>query len=179
MTTLKSARLFVLLLGLALCLAPAAAANDETGPVYDAQSAFEALKSFEGEWKSTPVGGDTSRASTVLYETTANGSSVIKTYGPGTQYEMFSVYHMDGDDLVMTHYCALGNQPKMKFRATGKPGEIYFDFDGGTNFDPAVDAHAHEGSTQVTGADTQSSMSIGHREGKPQPARHSNLVRVN
>ncbi|MEM9404795.1 MAG: hypothetical protein AAGA81_02040 [Acidobacteriota bacterium] len=146
--------------------------------VYDAASAFEALKSFEGEWKSTPVGGDESRASTVVYKVSANGSSVIKTYGPGTKYEMFSVFHMDGDELLMTHYCAVGNQPKMRFRPSDKPGEIYFEFAGGTNFDPAKDGHAHEGSTQVTGTDTQESMAISHREGEAQPPRYSKLVRV-
>lgn len=168
-----------LLLFVTLPLAAASNADKEGAEtVYDATSAFEALKSFEGEWKSTPVGGDESRASTVVYKVSANGSSVIKTYGPGTRYEMFSVYHMDGDELLMTHYCALGNQPKMRFKATDEPGEIYFEFDGGTNFDPAKDAHAHEGSTKVTGTDTQDFMSIAHSEGKPQPPRHSKLVRV-
>ena len=152
--------------------------TEGTETVYDAAAAFEALKSFEGEWKSTPVGGDESRASTVVYKVSANGSSVIKTFGPGTTYEMFSVYHMDGDELLMTHYCALGNAPKMRFRASDKPGEIYFEFAGGTNFDPSKDAHAHEGSTQVTGKDTQESMAIGHRDGEAQPPRYSKLVRI-
>ena len=42
---------------------------------------------------------------------------------PWLEYEMscldHAVYHMDGPDLVMTHYCAAGNQPTMKF----KPGK--------------------------------------------------------
>ena len=176
---MKKTPIGLFLLLASVSLAPAAPAADKPAErVYDAQSAFEALKSFEGEWSSTPKGGDSTRASKVVYEVSANGSSVIKTYGPGSQYEMFSVYHMDGDDLVMTHYCALGNQPRMRFEATGKPGEIYFAFDGGTNFDPKSDAHAHEGSTYVTGADTQEFRSIGWRDGQPQPARHSALRRL-
>ncbi len=164
-----------------LPLASAMASNNdgEIAPVYDAHSAFEALKSFEGEWKSTPVGGDSTRASTVVYKVTANGHSVIKTYGPGSKYEMFSVYHMDGEELKMTHYCAIGNQPKMKFKASDKAGEMFFEFDGGTNFDPNKDAHAHEGLTRVTGSDTQESMSVGYSDGQPQEPRRSTLVRAN
>ncbi len=170
---------FAGLLALAPLTSVMASANDgQTAPVYDAHSAFEALKSFEGEWKATPVGGDDARASTVVYKVSANGHSVIKTYGPGSKYEMFSVYHMDGDQLRMTHYCALGNQPKMKFKASDEPGEMVFEFDGGTNFDPAKDAHAHEGMTRVTGTNTQESMSIGYNDGQPQEPRRSTLVRV-
>ena len=31
----------------------------------------------------------------------------------GTPMEMLTVYNMDGDDLVATHYCVLGNQPRL------------------------------------------------------------------
>ena len=33
---------------------------------------------------------------------------------PGQPMEMLSIYHQDKGDLLMTHYCILGNQPKMK-----------------------------------------------------------------
>ena len=48
-----------------------------------------------------------------LVRTTGGGSAVTETLFPGTAHEMMSVYHMDGDDLVLTHYCAGGNQPRM------------------------------------------------------------------
>ena len=57
---------------------------------------------------------------------------------------MVSVYHLDGDDLRMTHYCAAGNQPRVKLdRVNSKPDELIFAFDGGTNFDPQKDHHIH------------------------------------
>jgi hypothetical protein len=90
---------------------------------------------------------------------------------------MFSVYHMDGDELLMTHYCAIGNAPKMKFEPTGTPGEIAFAFNGGTNFDPNVDAHAHEGKTQVIGPDEVRTQSVGYSEGKPTPPRTFHMKR--
>jgi hypothetical protein len=32
---------------------------------------------------------------------------------PGSEHEMTNVYHLDGNELVVTHYCAAGNQPRM------------------------------------------------------------------
>ena len=57
---------------------------------------------------------------------------------------MVSVYHLDGDDLRLTHYCAVGNQPRLKLdRASSTPDKLIFVFDGGTNLDPAKDMHIH------------------------------------
>jgi hypothetical protein len=58
--------------------------------------------------------------------------------------EMLSVYHLDRDRLLMTHYCALGNQPRMKLNPRKSTAtELAFDFDGGTNLNPHRDAHMH------------------------------------
>jgi hypothetical protein len=55
---------------------------------------------------------------------------------------MLTVYHPDGDDLVLTHYCMLGNQPRMKAEKGQKEGVIRFAFDGGGNMKPN-DKHMH------------------------------------
>ncbi len=31
---------------------------------------------------------------------------------------MITMFHMDGDRLLMTHYCGAGNQPRMKLVAS-------------------------------------------------------------
>ena len=57
---------------------------------------------------------------------------------------MVSVYHLDGDELRMTHYCAAGNQPRLKLdRAKSRPDHLIFAFDGGSNLDPKKDMHIH------------------------------------
>ena len=57
---------------------------------------------------------------------------------------MMTVYHLDGDTLLATHYCAMGNQPVMKLeKATAR--ELSFGFAGGTNLDAAKDVHIHSG----------------------------------
>ena len=108
--------------------------------VFESASAFEALKALEGDWEGSRADGDSSVA--VSYRVTAAGSALIKTYAPGAEHEMVTVFFMDGDDLVLTHYCALGNQPQMKFEASDRPGEIRFAFAGGSNFAPAKDTQS-------------------------------------
>jgi hypothetical protein len=51
---------------------------------------------------------------------------------PGMPHEMTNLYHLDGPSLVMTHYCAGGNQPRMR-ATTAQPGTIAFEFDSITN----------------------------------------------
>ena len=180
---MRQYRLTPLAFALLLLLIPAttlAGGNDEQPVAFDAQAAFEAIKSLEGEWVGTVKveGAEESRETTVVYKVSANGHSVIETFAPGKPLEMFSVYHMDGDDLLMTHYCAIGNAPKMKFRETGKPGELAFEFNGGTNLDPEKDAHAHEGKRQLHGPNHYTSVSIGFNDGKPTAKRHFSMNRV-
>ena len=41
----------------------------------------------------------------------------MEVINEGTPGSMISMYHPDGDKILMTHYCAVGNQPRM--RGTG------------------------------------------------------------
>jgi hypothetical protein len=68
---------------------------------------------------------------------------VHETLFPGQPHEMVSIYTVDGPDLVMTHYCVLGNQPRMKADPKSAPGQICFRFAGGSNLDPKKDKHMH------------------------------------
>ena len=72
-----------------------------------------------------------------MIKVTAAGSAVHETIFPGTGHEMVSMYHADGKDLIMTHYCALGNQPRMKLdpKSSVDKGEFRFKFAGGSNID--------------------------------------------
>jgi hypothetical protein len=147
---------------------PSAALASPDKVVYDASSAFEFLKTLAGNWTRTggahDHGGDSHQ---VIFKNTAAGSSVMETMFPGQEMEMISMYHMDGDDLLLTHYCALHNAPIMKFEKSDKPGEIKFVFHGGTNFDPKVDAHVHEGVMKIKDANTLESNFVGYANGKP------------
>jgi len=156
---------------------PAAPAEPQK-VVYDADSAFQFLTTLAGDWERGGTdhdhGGD-SHATT--FRVTAAGSSVMETIFPGEAMEMISMYHMDGDKLLLTHYCALQNAPVMVFQKSGKPGEIRFAFLGGTNFDPKSDSHVHEGVMQVKDANTIETSFVSWSDGKPSSNPRGTLKR--
>lgn len=130
------------LLGLGV-LADGSAARADEG--VEAKAAFDRLAKLVGEWKAEATGSG-EPAATIQYRLTAGGTAVMETMFPGTNHEMISVYHRDGENLLMTHYCAIGNQPRLRLdRRASRPDVLEFVFDGGTNLDPAKDGHIHSG----------------------------------
>jgi hypothetical protein len=107
-----------------------------------AEAAFERIVALEGSWvgevsEESPPGQSEFRLS-------ANGTVMMETMMPGTAHEMINMYHLDGEDLMLTHYCAGGNQPRMRLDlAKATADSLPFVFDGGTNLDPEVDPHIH------------------------------------
>ena len=76
---------------------------------------FERIKQLAGRWEGmTRHGEGKEELAVVEYKVTSGGSAVVETLFPGTPHEMVSVYHTDGQGkLSMTHYCMIGNQPKL------------------------------------------------------------------
>src|SRR5258708_4442203 len=74
---------------------------------------FERLKSLIGVWQGTETGGHGPADVRVEYRLTAGGSALEEKLFPGTPHEMVSVYYDEDGKLGMTHYCMLGNHPRM------------------------------------------------------------------
>src|SRR5687768_12947493 len=91
-----------------------ARAEDAPAKAKPTHAAFEKIKALAGTWVEADKDGKPTDKVVSVVKVTAGGSAVQETIFPGTQMEMVSVYHLDGADLVMTHYCMLGNQPRMK-----------------------------------------------------------------
>ena len=96
-----------------------------------------------------------------------------ETLFPGQPHEMVSIYHRDGGDLVMTHYCVLGNQPRMKADRNSSADQIHFQFAGGSNLDPAKDKHMHEATLTIVDADHIELKGVGWEGG----ARQGDVLR--
>jgi hypothetical protein len=137
-----------------VALAWVAAAPAATAAPVDGRAALERLKALAGAWEGTVV-SETGPRTKVVYGVTAAGTAVTESLFPGTDHEMLTVYHLEGNDLVLTHYCAMGNQPRMKLaQASGAdPFELHFEFAGGTNLVAGKDAHMHSGRMTLRGAD--------------------------
>lgn len=128
---MKSLRI-VILLTLSL-----AAATTVSLAAPTAEQSFDKLKTLAGEWQTqTPDG----KPATVSFRVMANGSSVISEIdAPGDN--MISVFHMDKDRLLLTHYCGAGNQPRMQALTSADGKTLTFDFIDGTNIVPSQMGH--------------------------------------
>lgn len=131
--------------GLMLLTLAAGARAEEKAAARPTHPGLERMKKLAGTWVEAGKDGKPTDKVVSVIRVTAAGSAVIETLFPGQPHEMISMYHLDGKDLIMTHYCALGNQPRMKADPKSPANKIRFAFDGGTNLDPAKDKHMHEG----------------------------------
>ncbi len=138
------------LLAALLLAVPAIAAEPKPSP---AKAQLEKLKALAGTWKGKggEAGGQPFDA-TITFKVTGGGSAVVETIGPDTEHEMITVYHLDGDKLLLTHYCAAGNQPTMRAVKSGAADTLAFDFLRGSNMKPA-DMHMHSARIRIAGED--------------------------
>jgi hypothetical protein len=142
-----------------------------------ASAALARVKALAGDWVSAEDSEMVKKGDLVArYAVTAGGSAVVETILPGQAHEMVTVYHAEGPDLVLTHYCMEGNQPRM--RAKNAQGSHFdFAFDGGANIDPKRDRHMHSASLDLVGADEIRSVWTELADGKPVLVVKSHLVR--
>lgn len=105
---------FIIICTLATLLSAGAvpAGEHETHSGAPADPRFEFLKGLAGTWigEAHHEGAPPSRFE---FRVTAGGHAVEELEMAGTPMEMLTVYHMAGRDLVATHYCMLGNQPRV------------------------------------------------------------------
>jgi hypothetical protein len=73
-----------------------------------AQKSFEELKTLDGSWGGKGANGELVEVS---YRVTSNGSALMSEI-KGKE-DMITMFNLDGERLLMTHYCAVGNQPRM------------------------------------------------------------------
>jgi hypothetical protein len=94
----------------------------------DAEKAFTALKNMPGTWEGNTEMGPVQ----VVFKTTGQGSAVMSEI-LGHE-DMVSMFHMDGPNrLLLTHYCAVGNQPRMLASVSADGKIITFNFVDATN----------------------------------------------
>ena len=128
--------------------------------------AFERLRSLAGAWEGPIEGQDGTAA--VTYRMISGGKAVLEILFPGTDHEMLSIYLLDGGELRMTHYCAAGNQPRLRLdRKVSTPADLRFVFEGGANLDPAKDGHIHAGRMTFREDGTMRAAWTYHKDGKP------------
>lgn len=159
-----------LVLTLQLTISPVSYGDDKPEaklPAPPTNAGLEKMKKLAGTWLLADKDGKLTDQVASIIKVTAGGSAVHETLFPGQPHEMVSVYTVDGPDLIMTHYCVLGNQPRMKADPKSPPNQIIFHFAGGTNLNPKTDKHMHEATLTIVGDDLIEVNGIGWENGAP------------
>ena len=115
------------------CGAPARTASSPAGDARwaaDTELSWgEMQRLLVGHWRATTP---ENRTIDVSYRVVSKGSALVETFTTATGNETITVYHRDGRALVLTHYCAQGNQARLK--ATEATRErVVFSFLDATN----------------------------------------------
>jgi hypothetical protein len=128
---------------------------------------LEQFKQLAGEWEGKETEGhNVGQDVHVKYKVTAAGSTVVETLFPDTDHEMVTMIHSDGDDLALTHYCMLGNQPHMKTKGKSEGNQVAFKFTGASNLKSDKDMHMHDVTFTFVDKDTLKSEWTHYNDGK-------------
>ncbi|HEY6972180.1 MAG TPA: hypothetical protein VJA94_23410 [Candidatus Angelobacter sp.] len=94
--------------------------------------AFDHIKTLAGNWHGKDQQGKPVMA---WFQVTSGGVTVLQMLTVTGWPEKPTLYHLDGDRLMATHYCSSGNQPRMVWRpAAGySSGILKFAFLDSTN----------------------------------------------
>jgi hypothetical protein len=84
-----------------------------------------------GQWRASWDG----HAVDVGYRLVARDSVLLETWMPGTSAESITAYHRDGERVMLTHYCAQGNQPRLRLASVDEGTLVFRRFDA-TNLEP-------------------------------------------
>lgn len=134
-------------------------------PPYQGSAAFERLKSLVGEWSAdSPVMG---RMHTE-FRLIAGGSVIEERFGAGTPMEMLSTYHDVNGKLVMTHYCMLRNQPRMKLTKS-TADSLTFELAPTPGLNAAKDKHMHGATYTFIDSKHFQMEGVSWENGKPSP----------
>ena len=137
--------------------------KDEHAPA--GHSALDPIKALAGTWE-CDFDGDGKSDCTAVYKVSANGYTVTENLFVGTPNEMVTAFHMDGTSVMATHYCAAGNQPRMRDAHPGKHS-FMFDFVDATNLKSINDMHMHSLKMEIIDEDHFTNTWTNYKGGKP------------
>ena len=98
----------IVILGVVIALTLIGTSRSQSVEKPNSVFAFERLTSLAGEWRGTQDGTEI----TLTYNLTADGSALMEEFRAGKTV-MVTMFTVDGDHLIATHYCSAGNQPQM------------------------------------------------------------------
>jgi hypothetical protein len=123
-----------------LLLAVPLSARAAASTAVPADAAFARLSGLVGQWNGTLADG---RVHAVSYRLTAGDSVLVETWTMSPTRESMTMYHLDGDSLIATHYCPQGTQPRLQLEASSTPAKLSFRLRDGTSLQAPERSHQH------------------------------------
>lgn len=111
----------------------------------DSEETMSRLAELEGDWMLLDENGEVTDIVASTFRVTASGSTLMERMFPDSPdgYEMLNVYHIDGDRVLMTHYCSAGNQPRLSAISTDDD-RLSWEMESITNLSDPGDDHMHQ-----------------------------------
>jgi hypothetical protein len=122
---------YILSLGLVLGFSLLAVSQSDT------QKSFDKLKSLAGSWQGTFEG----KPMQVTLRVASMGNTLMHEMNSGGPEDPISMFTVDGDRLLLTHYCDAGNQPRMVGTVSPDGKTITFNFIDATNLQSSQHGH--------------------------------------
>jgi hypothetical protein len=116
-----------------------AAADAGAVPAPPKNANMDTIRGLVGTWEPAAA-AEGKKMGTLVFKSTSGGSVVMETMFPGSEHEMVNMYSADGDSVLFTHYCAMGNQPRMKLKSA-EAGVLKFEYLDCSNLKSRDDPH--------------------------------------
>ena len=106
----------------------------------EAQKSFTEMKTLAGTWHgqvtiNPPMQGLANTNMDVSLRVTSRGNALVhemkeagKPLDPTKNDNPVTMFYLDGDKLLLTHYCDAGNRPRMAARTSSDGKTVEFDF---------------------------------------------------
>src|SRR5260370_30257253 len=117
-----------------ILLAARAFAADAAATQSDAQKSFDKMKNLAGSWEghvttvpqAPEIDGKLIQVS--LRATSMGNALMHEMTGAGRPDDPITMLYLDGDRLLLTHYCDAGNRPRMTGKISPDGKTVEFDF---------------------------------------------------
>jgi hypothetical protein len=104
----------------------------------NAGAALDTLKGLAGQWQAKDPSG---KQQLITWKVISGGSAVMETM---QEESMVTMYHVNNGRLMLTHYCAAQNQPRMQAQVSDDGKTFTFDFLDATNLASPAEGHMHK-----------------------------------
>lgn len=145
----------------------------------EAQKSFDKLKSLAGSWTGTYDGTPiyvsirvTSTGNAIMHEMTGAEKADADENHP------LSVFYLEGDRLLLTHYCDVGNRPRMVGKTSPDGKTVEFDFLDMADYSSAQGSHMDHAVFTMLDPNHHTEEWTAEREGKPPIVGHLDLHRT-